>query len=217
MEERVSIRALVNKLAILALCLICCGCGQKANKEFSLRKDNPQKEYSRNSFHPDTTINNCLKLKDYNTVDSFYTDLDKLEFTEMIRDGTPIIIFANKDKSQYLLASNYEGDVVYSFSQFEIGYWNKEKFDKYKYYKTNHSFFFTESDIKLGISLDSLLKIKGTSCQYNIIDNDTIIVYQIDDISKSCFLKKYNMPSYFMKYEIKDNVVRQILFGFDYP
>lgn len=73
--------------------------------------------------------------------------------------------------------------------------------------------FSTENGIKLGISKEDLLKIKGN----NFVEEGDVIKYTLDDFNNSSFLQKYNLPIYFSNYTFKYNKLIEIYFGFEYP
>ncbi len=99
------------------------------------------------------------------------------------------------------------------FSCFEIGYMN-DTILRQKFANVDSNIFSTESEIKLGLSVKSLIEKKGDS--YKILGRDTIIEYRVPDMN-SDFLKRYNMPGYFLQCAIHDEKIKRIKFGFDYP
>ncbi len=117
-----------------------------------------------------------------------------------------------------MLAYQYEGGTKNAFDCFEIGYFeNDKKLLQNSTYNVDDKIFETESKLSLGTSLEKLIEVKGDG-YITKKDNDKLIVtYRIDNYDKSSFLKRYNMPGYFMEFTLKDNIVTKILFGFDYP
>jgi hypothetical protein len=184
----------------------------------SFSKKNSEKVSQLKEVMPDTTINNKLFIQNYNSVTNFYSGDSNFVVIDNGTRETPIVIFSNKDKTQYLLAYQYEGSIKNAFDCFEIGYFKNDKKLSQNYsYNVDDKIFETESKLSLGISLDKLIEIKGDG---NITkkDKDKLIVnYRIDNYDKSVFLKRYNMPGYFIEFTLKDNIVTKILFGFDYP
>lgn len=157
------------------------------------------KVYAQNSFIPDTTINSLYVLRDAKSSG---------------KEVSPFIIFTNTDKTKYLFAFQHEGDINYSFSEFEIGYITGgiEKEENSRYFITEYEDFKTESNIHLGMTLEDLENIKGK----NYTRNGDIITYLVNDIDCD-FLRRYNMPEYFFRCELIDNRVCNIKFGFTYP
>lgn len=179
-------------------------------------KNNDFKE-ELNEVLPDSTINKTLSLRNDESLKSFYKNFEEIKLIDKIRES-PVAIFSNKDVSQYLIVYQYEGDVKNSFSCFEIGYFkDDEKLMKQSNYRTQNNTFNTESNLALGTTLDEIVKIKGDGYKSKNVNDEQIITYRIDDYDKSSFLKKYDMPSYFMEFRLKDSKVTKIVFGFDYP
>jgi hypothetical protein len=161
-------------------------------------------------FIPDSTVNNRLKLAAPSSLKTFF--IGSVELVDFLRES-PVAVFCNKDKSEYLLAYQYEGTVRDGFSCFEIGYMN-DTILRQKFANVDSNIFSTESEIKLGLSVKSLIEKKGDS--YKILGRDTIIEYRVPDMN-SDFLKRYNMPGYFIQCAIHDEKIKRIKFGFDYP
>jgi hypothetical protein len=187
------------------------------NYNNKLSKNSPhaaveQKEVQLTKYLPDTTINGILKLENYLSVKKFSIHNNKFEYVEKIRES-PVVIFFNNDLKEYLLAYQYEGGVRGAFDCFEIGYNKDSTLSKYPHIKTNYASFQTESRISLGLTLKELVGIKGDSYTKN--NKQFMIRYEINAIEP--FLKRYNMPSYFMEIELKNNYVDKIKFGFGYP
>jgi hypothetical protein len=82
---------------------------------------------------------------------------------------------------------------------------------------TSEENFRTETDIKLGITFEKLKSLKGINYEKAEKENQTILTYSNTDFDTSSFLKRYNMPSYFMEFTLEDNKIVRIRFGFDYP
>lgn len=166
---------------------------------------------------PDSTVNKTLSLRNGESLESFYKNFEAIVLLDRIRES-PVAIFGNKDVSQYLLVYQYEGDTKNYFSCFEIGYFKDDaELAKQVNYRTYENIFATESNLVLGMTLEQIVKIKGNGYKSKSVNNEQIITYRINDYDKSAFLKKYNMPGYFMEFKLKDNKVTKIIFGFDYP
>ncbi|MGS2764688.1 hypothetical protein [Sinomicrobium sp. M5D2P9] len=165
---------------------------------------------------PDTTINQKLFLENENSLSDFYHSPRSLALIERIRES-PVIIFGNKNNSEYLLAYQYEGNTENAFSCFEIGYFNDQITLREKTNPTESSDFKTESGIGLGISMEDVIQIKGENYKVEESEGYRIMTYRMDDYGNSSFLKRYNMPGYFIRIALKDDIVRRITFGFDYP
>lgn len=167
-----------------------------------------------NNFVPDSTINKKLILDDYESLTSFYSDNKDLLTIERVRES-PVVIFSDVSGEHYLLAYHYEGSAKNAFDCFEIGYFADDQLLKGKrVYKTEIDEFITESNICLGMSFEDLISIKGKCYKTEVLNNTTFLTYNVEN---SSFVKRYNMPGYFMKFLLKDNKVFKITFGFDYP
>ncbi|SHM44385.1 hypothetical protein SAMN05444484_10653 [Flavobacterium chilense] len=228
-----------NKMIIIAslFSLLTLGCKDKSELQTTITKPakvninaiiasqadsakltkNAKVEIELKEVSPDSTINNLLFLENSESLKRFYSKDKMISTIEKLRES-PIAVFSNNDKSQYLLAYHYEGNPKDQFSCFEIGYFeNDKKLMQNLNYSIDNKIFETESKIGLGISLEKLIKIKGDSYVTKQDKDQLIITYRIDNYDKSSFLKRYNMPGYFMEFTLKDNMVIKILFGFDYP
>ncbi len=167
-----------------------------------------------NNFVPDSTINKKLILDNYESLSSFYSDNKDILTIERVRES-PVVIFSDVSGKQYLLAYHYEGSTKNAFDCFEIGYFADDQTLKGKrVYKTEIDEFRTESNICLGMSFKDLISKKGKGYKTEVHNSTTLITYNVEN---SSFVKRYNMPGYFMKFLIIDDKVFKITFGFDYP
>lgn len=166
---------------------------------------------------PDTTINKKLFLENYKSLSDFYSNKNSLVLVERLRES-PVIIFGNKSNKEYLLAYQYEGNTENAFSCFEIGYFEDDKNVSLETFnQTGENSFQTESGLRLGLSLNDVIRIKGQEYEQQKSGDYIVLNYKIEDYENSLFLKEYNMPGYFIEIRLKDNIVRKITFGFDYP
>jgi hypothetical protein len=213
---------MVNSGAPILLFLLCIlgsvSCGSKQSKETInerstvIRKQNTSLDNSIRQtvrFEPDSTINNVLTLNNSESSIQFYPDVSSEKLIERLRES-PVLGFNSKNK-EYLLLFQYEGGVKNEFSCFEIGY--VSDLDKNSTISTDYKNFETESGLKLGLSREELIKIKGES----YTEEGDKIIYQVDDYQNSSFLKRYNMPAYFLECTLKDDKIIKIKYGFDYP
>ena len=174
--------------------------------DFKLQDVKPIKEPT---FLPDSTVNNILVLGRSESAESFYPYISSEQYITHLRES-PVIGFSNKDNSEYLLLYQYEGGVRNSFGCFEIGYTNdlQKKVTDIDYDK-----FRTETGLMLGITINALKSIKGSSYTQ---DGDKV-VYQLTDYSNSSFLRRHNMPSFFIECTLRDDRIIRIKYGFNYP
>lgn len=169
------------------------------------------------AVRPDTTINRKLVLEDYTSAEIFYSKIQTTDLVENLR-SSPVMIFSNAGNNQYLLAYQYEGNTRNTFSSFEIGY--VKYLEPNVHRKMSHldeKSFETESGLSLGLSVEDVIKVKGNSFKKDATSNGMRLTYRIEDASASPFLKRYNMPGYFIEVVFKENKAVKILFGFDYP
>lgn len=164
---------------------------------------------------PDTTINGKLRLENPVSSEEFYPNIDEINLIEYIRDS-PVALFTNQQGNEYLMAYQYEGGTKNAFSCFEIGY--SKDFASESPNKTLAKNFKTESNLCLGMALKDLEVIKGKEYLKKDIDsNTTLVTYRINDMDSSPFLKRYNMPGYFIECTLKNDRITKVFFGFDYP
>lgn len=166
---------------------------------------------------PDTTINGKLFLSNDKSLCKFYIHCKSIATIDKIRES-PVVVFTNKSKTEYLIAHQYEGSIKNAFDCFEITYVkNEQELSNTNNYNVLENNFRTETDIKLGITFEELKSIKGANYEKEEKENLTILTYKNTDYETSPFLKRYNMPSYFMEFTLKDNKTEKIKFGFNYP
>lgn len=153
-------------------------------------------------------LKNGLKLYDsesFNNIINIKKDIKLNRFLEM-----NFYMILNYSKSVYLKAYQYEGDIKFSISLFEIGYINKDfnkMLDSLNYKLTeDENCFITANNINLGMSKEDIVSILGS--KYIISRNE--MTYIIQDTN-------YNMPEYSIKILLKNNKVDNIKFGFEYP
>ena len=167
------------------------------------------------AFKPDSSINERLFLEDYESSLKFFPDKKKQKIHDFIR-FSPVMIFSNKLKEEYLIAYQYEGVTEYAFSCFEIGYFEEDKrLNKKLVVNSEETIFKTESGLGLGSTLEEVTDAKGKNFKAKRKGNDMILTYHLN--KKHPFVKRYYMPGYFMEFRLRENKVRQITFGFEYP
>jgi hypothetical protein len=161
----------------------------------------------------DTSINNKYFLRNQYSF-SFANELSA-SAVERIKEF-PIFCFINNDSTEYFFAFQYEGDVKFQFSGFEIGKTNNDIL-KLPNIKLNDSLFYTSNGIHLEMTKDALMAVYPDAVlKYSNSGDSTVYCATLNDQTSS-FLKRYKMPSYFFKCQIKNSKVSKIVFGFDYP
>jgi hypothetical protein len=163
------------------------------------------------TFIPDTTINALLKLEDFESIEKYLGDIMAKTDSEA---PLPDIYFTNKFSTQYLRLIFFPGGTRNSFARFEIGI--KPISKKYVVLKKYVSFK-TESNIRIGSSLSSVVTKKGKSYKQNNTGSVTVLSYEISDISQYPFLQRHNMPLYSAKYYFKRKRLFKMSYGFEYP
>ena len=174
------------------------------NKGYSINKIE-KTTVLKNSFVPDVKINN-LELVNPNSILKSIGDLKEFVREE---EGLPYAIFTNETKDTKLVLTLFPGSSINDVYQFKIEHVMEElKNVKVLPIKT----FISENGIRLGMSKEELIKIKGNT--YLVKDN--YLEYRVSGNKE--FLNKYNMPSYFARYFFsKDKNINKIEFGFKYP
>ena len=160
-------------------------------------------------FIPDTTIGKISLLSPEN-VDFF---LGEGIMEKLVDNGTPNYSVISGDSSQRLTVYFHPGSEANAFSEFEVAH--VKRLDKGEI-ALPENIFATESGIKLGITHEALISIKGEP--HDIFEGDIVVFkYAIQNLSNSQFLRRYNMPAYFAEYTFEKGLLSKFRFGFEYP
>lgn len=142
--------------------------------------------------------------------DSFHTlEIENIEINETEEGNFYLLI--NEKENLYLKAYQYEGDIEYSISLFEVGILGNidiEKFEDLNKKILNNIDFYTSNKLKIGSTrtgIKELLKL-----EFQELDNK--LIYKLDEN-----ISKYNMPSYYLEIELENEKVKRYIFGFEYP
>lgn len=166
---------------------------------------------------PDTTINEKLILGDNRSGKQFYPNIESIFLLERLR-SSPVAVFGNSGRDEYLLAYAYEGTAKNAFSLFEIGYVSDLDSVAVKAMVTTHERSFkTESGLTLGLTLKEIVNIKGEEYETTTSENEKTVTYRISSLNNSPFLQRHHMPGYFIQLSLKNDRVVKIIFGFEYP
>jgi len=168
---------------------------------------------SRRVLVPDTSVNGALYLEQLLPARGPFGTLP-VTLTEGLRES-PVAVFVNQGRQQYLLASQYEGDTGNTFAAVEIGYVFPAVLQR-PHRQTNLVRFRTESGLRLGLSLRQVLALKGHDYRLGLTP-DSVLTYRLDRPEQSPFLRRYAMPGYFLALTIYQAKITAIKFGFDYP
>ena len=165
-------------------------------------------------FLPDTTINGKLMLENPKTFSSYLSDQSEITFIERFR-VSPGLLFLSKSGEEYLFAYFYEGNTRMAFSYFEIGATNSEEKDltSLPHIQTEEESFRTENGVGLGTSFEELVSMKGET--FRLAPNSLAGIYEMG--AETCFVRRYRMPGYEMKFYLEDGKIIKLLFGFIYP
>lgn len=199
---------LINLLCVSAMI----GCAKKQHKdEVKEAAISSSENYINNDvlFIPDSTVNGRLFLNNQESARQFYSKISSEELIERFRES-PILVFSSKS-NEYLIAYQYEGAGNNEFSCFEIG--DIKDLKNITIIESDYNKFETESNLRLGLSFEELKRIKGEVYKR---EGDKVI-YSDEDYLNSSFLKRYNMPAYFLECTMKNDTVHKIKFGFEYP
>jgi hypothetical protein len=147
----------------------------------------------------------------------------KLDTISPQRNSDPQVHFwknfriTNESQNQILIFNFFPGGYVNEVAIFTlIDSKVKKDMDTPKY-KTSIKEFITESGIKLGLSKEEVIKIKGQDFIKTEKGNEKEITYKIEDYENSPFLIKYNEVGYYEKFRFDNNKLVELEFGFEYP
>ena len=163
-------------------------------------------------FVPDTTVSG-IKLQDPVSLTSKIPNIRTL-IDESGPGGQAFIL--NRDSSEILILTFHAGTSWDRVAEFHISA-NKNGTHYRKSFKLNIDIFVTESNIKLKMTKNDLIKIKGRNYNLKKGSDNEIIKYEIDDYLTSKFLGRYNYPEYYEIYTFNKNRLIKIDFGFQYP
>jgi hypothetical protein len=188
---------LVEKTIIKLLLAILICPGAFSQKKSSITRD----------FIPDTTINRKLILLNYKSI---VENIDSQEGKLIEDEKASRVQFANKDNTQYLIIYHEDGSNANAFNEFEVGVLK----NKSKLFNTLHyDAFTTESGVKINMSLNDLITLKGGKYEKTYQNGYIVLKYRINDKNNS-LLKRHNEPIFDAKYYFKDNRLVKFIFGY---
>lgn len=157
-------------------------------------------------------MKSSISLKKPESIETSELCLNKLKLNETI-DGNFYLILNNL-KTKYLKAYQYEGDINYSISLFEIGFIeNKIDLNKLFYVLTdNQDFFETPNGLKLGLNKKEVEYIFNNL----LIKKKDYFYFELEN-PLNLKLIEYNMPKYFIEIYFENEIVKNYTFGFEYP
>lgn len=161
----------------------------------------------------DTTINRMIVLRNSFSIEKNLGDI----VSKLNKDkDLPEVYFKNKSGTECLRLIFFPGDAKNIISLFEVskvGLINKPS----KSWQSNFSSFFTESGIKLGMTMSDVVGKKGNNFKKTSNGGLIVLRFSIDEKRDPKFLNTYNMPLYIAEYTFKNNLLVKFIFGFEYP
>jgi hypothetical protein len=221
-----------NTILILIFTLFVNGCNCQSNsndeikEENSLMSDNTKQQVpfkkGDSKFIPDTTVNKLLLLSNDSSILVNIGNTDNLLLLANEYEP-PHIYFINKLKNQFLKMDIQQGSFKNCFGRFSIGYLSllPKNIDVNL---CNFESFFSESGIKLGMTIMDVIQIKGDFfSSVSLNEKYRLIFYSISEYIDfdwnftSMFLERYNMPAYIACYWFENNKLIKFEYGFEYP
>lgn len=195
--------------SFLILLILFSSCNNKTGNGISLFKE--KRPYKNNTPNKkvaeciqDSIINDVIKINNAESILSTFGDIS-LKINKNENDDWDVY-FKNKKGDEYLRLVFYPG-ISYihnnEFSYFEVGY-VKDLNNKAHLLQSGFMHFITSSGCSLGISLDSLYKIKGKDFKIDRTDEN------------SSHIIKYCKDLYVEEYSLKNDTIVSFGFGF-YP
>lgn len=185
---------------------------QTDNKSSEEIKTEDTNFVNNDSFLPDTSLSQLFYLNKA----IFLSHTDIMRHLNLNKD-IPDIYISNKSNSEYCRMFFFPGSTKNYFSLFEVGSCKNLNQNIRLINEKECKRFITESNIKLGMSYEDIINIKGEQFK-EIKKNDTLILYyELNDYPKNSFLKRYNMPTYYAEYTFYKNKLYKFIFGFEYP
>src|SRR5580692_7115445 len=167
-----------------------------------------------NKYIPDTTLNLVLKLFDPASIrNAIGSQSGKM----IVDEGPTRVQLTNKSGKEYLILYHSDGSNINSFGEFEVG-WTRSTGKSFR--STRFVTFFTESGIRLGMAMDSLIALKGKNFLRSSSDGQIVLTYNIEENLKDGnveLLKRYNMPKYQAEYYFINSKLVKFIFGFPAP
>jgi hypothetical protein len=161
-----------------------------------------KKVMKKSSFVPDIRIND-LELVNPNSILKSIGNLKNFKNEELFFE------FANSNKKFKLTLVAFPGSSQNDIYQIKVEHilsYNNLKVLPYEN-------FITESNIKLGITKEELVKIKGN----NYLTENNVIKYSLSHDQNKDFFTNFNMPFYYANYSFEKGRLIKIDFGFLYP
>jgi hypothetical protein len=166
----------------------------------------PQKSNQLQKQVVDTAVNKLVLLNSVSIEQNIGDQTGKLIEDE----NATRIQFANLGQSEFLTLYHLNGANVNTFNEFEV---RKATEIEKSVPSIRDKTFVTESGIKLGMTQQQLIALKGRGAMNKLKNGVMSIQYKITD-KTSDLLKRYNMPIYHATYYFKNNKLIKFTFGF---
>ena len=164
------------------------------------------------TFVPDSSVCN-IALESYYSIER---ELGNVMDVESIKGGFETYYVSNPDTSEFMKLIFCPGDTKNAFCKFVVSKITQPPIERRLNF-TTCNVLSTESNVRLGITISELEKIKGLEHIKTSKNGLDIYSYAIVNNDKSDFLRKYNMPIYIADYYFENNRLVEFEFGFDYP
>ena len=161
-------------------------------------------------FKPDTTINGVLILGHPRSI--VKTIGDQSKWVKEVGRG-PRSVIANIGRTEYLILYQGYGGYRNEIEEFEVGLMKGMK-EKVRVSKIDS--FATESGVRLGMTVEELVAVKGKKFVKTREEGKMVLRYTIDNFPKG-ILGRYNMPEYEASYFFDGGKLVKFLFGFPNP
>jgi len=164
-------------------------------------------------FLPDTSVCNFI-LESHSSIESGYGDI--MGDSANVEKGYETFYFSTIDTSEYLKLIFFPGNTRNAFSRFVVSEFDTRPKNR-KLYCSQCPAFVTENQIKLGITLAELEKIKGVEYLQTKEGDLDVYTYSYTVAPESEFYRRYRMPVYSEVYRFYDGKLVEFEFGFEYP
>jgi hypothetical protein len=172
-------------------------------------------------YNPDISIKYFITLMDSKRVDN------KIKMASESEYFNDFIFLTNNNGSEYLVLGRSYGAEKETFQScdlisikeqkiLDIKEYNSRPFKK-KLMESGVQNFRTDSNIKLGMSKENVLKIKGNKFKTSLLPTGEKVITYIIDNPNSKILSSNNMPVYLAEFYFKNDKLYRYWFGFPNP
>ena len=125
-----------------------------------------------------------------------------------ILEDVPYVMFSNVDETELLYATPYYGTCSTCYRAYYVGYMPQNGSNTTRYFKTHERNFSTENGIRLGITKDKVLQLKGESYhRYQNMITYYSISSSITDLAILEYFHLHNIGNMFTTIVFNDNDV----------